>query len=83
MYSVTSYYDNIMFSHWQAVEIPHYAPIANIIQMTTWWRVNDDSIPWEDRKIRPGDVALAGEAHFFSQELLWLMCFSYSVTLLS
>jgi len=59
-----------MFSHWQAVEISHYAPIANVIQMTTWWRVKDDSIPWENRKLRPGDVALAGEAYFISQESL-------------
>ena len=69
MYSATSYHRDIMFSHWQAVEIPHFAPIANIIQMTTWWRVNDDSIPLEDRKLRPGDVALAGDA-YFSQESL-------------
>ncbi|KAI0003767.1 phenylacetyl-CoA ligase [Russula compacta] len=43
----------------KAVEIPHYAPIANIIQMATLWRINDDSIPLENRKIRSGDVALA------------------------
>ncbi|KAI9452556.1 phenylacetyl-CoA ligase [Lactarius psammicola] len=43
----------------KAVEIPHYAPIANILQMAAWWRVNDNSIPWEDRRIRPGDVTMA------------------------
>ncbi|KAH9081565.1 amp dependent CoA ligase [Lactarius deliciosus] len=48
----------------QAVEIPHYAPIANILQMAAWWRVNDDSIPWEDRRIRPGDITMAGMRTF-------------------
>ncbi|KAH9178629.1 amp dependent CoA ligase [Lactarius sanguifluus] len=43
----------------QAVEIPHYAPIANILQMAAWWRLDDNSIPWEDRRIRPGDVTMA------------------------
>jgi hypothetical protein len=51
------------FCHWQAVEIPHYAPIANIIQMASFWRVNDDDVPWESRKTRQGDVALAGESN--------------------
>jgi len=50
----------LMYYHRQAVEISHYAPIANIIQMATWWRVNDDSVPWEKRRIRQGDTALAG-----------------------
>jgi len=58
IYSVTSI--GLICYHDQAVEIPHYAPIANIIQMATWWRVNDDSIPWEKRRIRQGDTALAG-----------------------
>jgi 4-coumarate--CoA ligase len=48
----------------QAVEIPHYAPIANIIQMVAWWRINENSTPWENRRIRPGDVALAGGPTF-------------------
>ncbi|KAI0257049.1 amp dependent CoA ligase [Lactifluus subvellereus] len=43
----------------KAVEIPHYAPIANIIQMATFWAINDDSIPLENRRVRPGDVSLA------------------------
>jgi len=45
----------------KAVEIPHYAPIANIIQMAICWRVNDDNVPWENRVVRQGDIALAGE----------------------
>jgi hypothetical protein len=73
-----------MFCHWQAVEIPHYAPIANIIQMAAWWKVNDDNIPWENRKIRPADVALAGEAHFLVLRVnVKLMHPTRSVTLLS
>jgi 4-coumarate--CoA ligase len=58
IYSATS--KGLMYYDRQAVEIPHYAPIANIIQMATWWRVNDDSVPWEKRRIRQGDTALAG-----------------------
>ena len=50
----------LMYYNRQAVEIPHYAPIANIIQMATWWKVNDGSVPWEKRRIRQGDTALAG-----------------------
>jgi hypothetical protein len=44
----------------QAVEISHYAPIANILQIAAWWKINDNNIPWEDRRIRPGDVTTAG-----------------------
>jgi hypothetical protein len=51
------------FCHWQAVEIPHYAPIANIIQMASFWRISDDNIRSESRKTNQGDVALAGEIY--------------------
>ncbi|KAI0275161.1 amp dependent CoA ligase [Gloeopeniophorella convolvens] len=43
----------------KAVMIPHFAPIANVLQMATWWKINDTSIPPEERRIRPDDVALA------------------------
>jgi 4-coumarate--CoA ligase len=43
----------------KAVEISHYAPIANILQAAAWWKVNDNNVPWEDRRIRPGDVTTA------------------------
>ncbi|KAI0308291.1 amp dependent CoA ligase [Multifurca ochricompacta] len=43
----------------KAVEIPHHSPIANIIQMATWWKPNDESIPLERRRVRAGDVSLA------------------------
>lgn len=43
----------------KAVEISHYAPIANILQIAAWWKINDNNIPWEDRRIRPGDVTTA------------------------
>lgn len=41
------------------IAIPHYAPIANIIQLAVHNRVNDDRIPWEDQRFRPGDVCSA------------------------
>ncbi|KAI6005348.1 hypothetical protein EDC04DRAFT_1004602 [Pisolithus marmoratus] len=40
----------------KAVAIPHYAPIANIIQLAVHNRVNEDCIPWDDQRFRPGDV---------------------------
>jgi hypothetical protein len=68
IYSTTS--NKLMYCYWQAVEIPHYAPIANIIQMATWWRVNDDAVPWKNRRIRLGDIALAGGSTLSSQEVI-------------
>ncbi|KAI6115792.1 hypothetical protein EDD16DRAFT_1828046 [Pisolithus croceorrhizus] len=40
----------------KAVAIPHYAPIANIIQLAVHNRVNEDCISWEDQRFPPGDV---------------------------
>ncbi|KAJ8583879.1 acetyl-CoA synthetase-like protein [Rhizopogon salebrosus TDB-379] len=37
----------------KAVEIPHYAPIANIIQLATHHRVGED---FEEQRFRPGDI---------------------------
>ncbi|KAI9461168.1 amp dependent CoA ligase [Russula earlei] len=51
--------DDMLLFERQAVEIPHYAPIANIVQMATCWKINDDSVPLESRRIRQGDIALA------------------------
>ncbi|KAH7884920.1 hypothetical protein F5I97DRAFT_1296635 [Phlebopus sp. FC_14] len=48
----------------KAVAIPHYAPIANVLQMSLHLKVNQDYCPWEDQRIRPGDVA-AGVLPFF------------------
>lgn len=28
--------------------------------MAVWWKVNDETVPWEKRRIRQGDAALAG-----------------------
>ncbi|KXN84605.1 4-coumarate--CoA ligase 3 [Leucoagaricus sp. SymC.cos] len=42
----------------KAVAIPHYAPIANIVQMAVHNRVYEDYCPWEDKRYRPGDVAI-------------------------
>lgn len=44
----------------KAVAIPHYAPIANVIQIAVHNRVNEDYCAWEDRRYRPGDVAIGG-----------------------
>ncbi|TCD60045.1 hypothetical protein EIP91_010839, partial [Steccherinum ochraceum] len=43
----------------KAVAIPHYALIANVIQMSTFGRVNEDYAPWEERRYRAGDVIYA------------------------
>ncbi|KAL5494984.1 hypothetical protein ACEPAI_446 [Sanghuangporus weigelae] len=43
----------------KAVAIPHYAIIANIIQMAAHHKVNEDYTSWENRRFRPGDVAVA------------------------
>ncbi|GLB35962.1 putative AMP-binding enzyme C-terminal domain [Lyophyllum shimeji] len=41
----------------KAVAIPHYAVIANVIQMTTHYRLNDPK--QKDKRMVPGDVAIA------------------------
>jgi len=41
----------------KAVAIPHYAPIANVIQLAAHNRVNDTK--WEDQRFRPGDICCA------------------------
>ncbi|KAH0832171.1 hypothetical protein J3R83DRAFT_13084 [Lanmaoa asiatica] len=44
----------------KAVAIPHYAPIANVIQLAAHNRVNDPD--WEDQRFRPGDICCAGRS---------------------
>jgi flavin reductase (DIM6/NTAB) family NADH-FMN oxidoreductase RutF len=44
----------------QAVAIPHIAVIANVLQMASHAKVNEDYAPWKDRRYRPGDVASGG-----------------------
>jgi hypothetical protein len=46
------------------VAIPHYAPIANIVQIAVHNRVHEDYCDWEDRRYRPGDVAIGGVSLF-------------------
>ncbi|KDQ63365.1 hypothetical protein JAAARDRAFT_147605 [Jaapia argillacea MUCL 33604] len=41
----------------KAVAIPHYSPIANVIQMAVQQKVNEDDKPWDGRRFRPGDVS--------------------------
>ncbi|KAH7913982.1 hypothetical protein BJ138DRAFT_1170978 [Hygrophoropsis aurantiaca] len=43
----------------KAVAIPHYAPIANTIQLAAHHKMNEDYCDWEERRIRPGDVCSA------------------------
>ncbi|KAJ3574470.1 hypothetical protein NP233_g1748 [Leucocoprinus birnbaumii] len=42
----------------KAVAIPHYAPIANIVQIAVHNSVHENYCSWEDRRYRPGDVAI-------------------------
>ena len=41
--------------------IPHYALIANVIQIAVGHRFNEEYCAWEDRRYRPGDVVLGSE----------------------
>ncbi|KAH7926476.1 acetyl-CoA synthetase-like protein [Leucogyrophana mollusca] len=43
----------------KAVAIPHYAPIANTIQLAAHHKLNQDYCKWEDQRFRPGDVCSA------------------------
>ncbi|KAI6014829.1 hypothetical protein BKA83DRAFT_98244 [Pisolithus microcarpus] len=43
----------------KAIAIPHYTPIATSVQVAFHLRVNDDKVPWEERRFRPGDIASA------------------------
>ena len=54
----------------QAVAIPHYAVIANIIQYAVFLKVNDPSIPWDDLRYRPGDISTCVLPLF--REFIWL-----------
>ena len=65
------------------MEISHYAPIANILQISAWWKVNDNSIPWEDRRIRPGDVTMAGMLTFRLDQKSYKFERVHSITVLS
>ncbi|KAI0080345.1 amp dependent CoA ligase [Panus rudis PR-1116 ss-1] len=40
----------------KAVAIPHYAVIANVIQMAVHSKANEEYTSWEERRYRPGDV---------------------------
>lgn len=44
----------------QAVAIPHYALIANVLQMTAYYRVNEEYTSKEKRRMKAGDVGVAG-----------------------
>ncbi|KAF8332096.1 amp dependent CoA ligase [Cantharellus anzutake] len=42
----------------KAVAISHYSLISNVIMTATYLRINDPTFPWEDRRMRDGDVSL-------------------------
>ncbi|KAJ7212301.1 phenylacetyl-CoA ligase [Mycena pura] len=42
----------------KAVAIPHIAVIANVLQLAAHSKVNEDYAQWNDRRYRPGDVAI-------------------------
>ncbi|KIK04117.1 hypothetical protein K443DRAFT_93794 [Laccaria amethystina LaAM-08-1] len=44
----------------KAVAIPHYALIANVIQMAAHNKINQNYCAWEDQRYRPGDIAIGG-----------------------
>lgn len=44
----------------QAVIMSHYALIANVLLATAATKSNDDSIEWNERLYRPGNVTLGG-----------------------
>ncbi|EIM92300.1 amp dependent CoA ligase [Stereum hirsutum FP-91666 SS1] len=43
----------------KAVAIPHYAPIANVLQMTPSQKLNENYTSWDKQRYRPGDVCSA------------------------
>ncbi|KAK0201790.1 phenylacetyl-CoA ligase [Desarmillaria ectypa] len=42
----------------KAVAIPHFSVITNVIQMAVHNRANEEYTSWEDRRYRPGDIAM-------------------------
>ncbi|KAJ7644293.1 hypothetical protein FB45DRAFT_1053078 [Roridomyces roridus] len=43
----------------KAVAIPHFAVIANILQLAAHSKINTNYVDWKDQRYRPGDRALA------------------------
>ena len=54
----------------KAVAIPHYAVIANTIQMAVYAHVNVDYAPKEEKRYRPGQVAIAGASSYVNAEFV-------------
>ncbi|KAK0439840.1 phenylacetyl-CoA ligase [Armillaria borealis] len=42
----------------KAVAIPHFSVITNVIQMAVHNRVSEEYTSWENRRYRPGDIAI-------------------------
>ncbi len=56
--------DNIGADHvgvLQAVMIPHYALLANVIQMAHYTNAKDESKPLEMQRYKPGSRVLGGK----------------------
>lgn len=49
----------------QAVAIPHFSLIANVIQIAAHNKVNTDYCDFKDQRYRPGDVAIGGDTFVF------------------
>ncbi|EDR13168.1 uncharacterized protein LACBIDRAFT_308714 [Laccaria bicolor S238N-H82] len=54
----------------KAVAIPHYALIANVIQMAAHNKINENYCAWEDQRYRPGDIAI-GVLPLYREDTLW------------
>lgn len=57
----------------KAVSIPHYALIANIVQIATY--ASAETGPWETRTYRPGDISLAVLPFYHAYGLVYIMHF--------
>jgi hypothetical protein len=42
----------------KAVAISHYNLTSNVVQTATYLRCNDPTLPWEEKRMRDGDVSL-------------------------
>lgn len=63
--------------------IPHYAPIANVMQIAVHNKVNQNYCDWQDQRYRPGDVAIGGEGDHLLDAGAYLTCPTYSTSILS
>ncbi|KAI0034004.1 amp dependent CoA ligase [Vararia minispora EC-137] len=60
----------------KAVAIPHSSPIANVLQMAQFQKVNSDKRPFEQHRFRAGDVGMAVLPFFHIYGLVVVMHFT-------